>query len=88
MGGSGQSISPSIETGRPDVMSGLETAVPIWQKFALTIKESAQYFGIGEKRLRNLVNDNPTADFILWVNSKCLIKRIKFEQFISSLNAL
>lgn len=29
--------------------------VPVWEKYALTIYEAAEYFGIGEHRLRTLV---------------------------------
>lgn len=51
-------------------------------KYNLTIKEAVQYFNIGEKNLRKLVANNPTADYILMVGNKILIKRKIFEQFI------
>ena len=28
--------------------------VPIWEKYMLTVDEAAQYFGIGEKKIRML----------------------------------
>ena len=52
------------------------------EKYNLTIKEAVQYFNIGEKSLRKLVSDNPTADYILMVGNKILLKRKLFEQFI------
>ena len=45
------------------------------EKYNLTIKEAVQYFNIGEKNLRKLVANNPTADYILMVGNKILIKR-------------
>ena len=45
--------------------------VPIWEKYALTIYEAAEYFGIGEHRLRTLVRENRQADFVLWIG--CLL---------------
>ena len=56
--------------------------VPISQKYCLSILEASEYFGIGEKKLRKLVNDNSEADYIVYNGSKCLIKRQKFEAFI------
>ena len=38
-------------------------SVPIWEKYALTIYEAAEYFNIGEHRLRQLVRENHQADF-------------------------
>ncbi len=37
-------------------------SVPIWEKYALTIYEAAEYFNIGEHRLRQLVRENRQAD--------------------------
>ena len=28
--------------------------IPVWRKYSLSIQEAASYYGIGEKRLRNL----------------------------------
>ena len=40
------------------------------------------------KKLRQLVQENNTADFILTNGVKVLIKRVKFEQFIDSVSCL
>ncbi len=55
--------------------------VSIENKFALTIKEAAEYFNIGEGRIRDLTakKDCP---FVLWVGSKRLIKRLAFEKYL------
>lgn len=62
--------------------------VPIWEKYALTIYEAAEYFGIGEHRLRTLVRENRQADFVLWIGVKVEIKRKQFEEFLNEINAL
>ena len=56
--------------------------VPLWHKYTLTISEASVYFNIGEKKLRQMVQENATADFLLNNGVKVLIKRVKFEQFI------
>lgn len=62
--------------------------VPVWEKYALTIYEAAEYFGIGEQRLRTIVKENKQADFLLWIGIKVEIKRKLFEQFLNETNAL
>lgn len=62
--------------------------VPIWEKYALTIYEAAEYFGIGEYRLRTLVRENRHADYLLWIGVKVEIKRKLFEEFLNNTNAL
>lgn len=62
--------------------------VPVWEKYALTIYEAAEYFGIGEHRLRTLVKENRQADFVLWIGIKVEIKRKLFEEFLNNINAL
>ena len=62
--------------------------VPVWEKYALTSYEAAEYFGIGEHRLRTLVRENRQADFVLWIGVKVEIKRKLFEKFLNEINAL
>lgn len=59
-----------------------ENNIPLWHKYNLTITEASEYFNLGEKKLRQLVQENSNADFILNNGIKVLIKRVKFEQFI------
>lgn len=59
-----------------------ENCVPLWHKYSLTITEASDYFNIGEKKLRQMVQENETADFLLNNGVKVLIKRTKFEQFL------
>ena len=62
--------------------------VPVWEKFALTIQEAAQYFNIGEKKLRYLVQDHIDGGFVLQNGNKILIKRGMFERFINTTSAI
>ena len=62
--------------------------IPIYEKYNLTIAEAAQYFNIGEKNLRKIVANDPTADYILMVGNKVLLKRKLFEKFIDETNSI
>ena len=58
--------------------------IPIWQKYTLSIEEAAEYFRIGQKRLRQMVADNPSADYILLNGNRVQIKRKLFEDYIDT----
>lgn len=62
--------------------------IPIWEKYALSVEEAALYFHIGENRIRSMVQSNHLADWILWVGTKVLIKREKFEKTLDRLNTI
>ena len=55
----------------------MKTEILVWKKSNMTIQEAAAYFGIGMQKLRQLTakEDCP---YVLWVGSKCLIKRVMF----------
>lgn len=56
--------------------------IPIWEKYTLSIEEASEYFRIGQRRMRQLVADNPYADFILMNGNRVQIKRKLFEDYI------
>ena len=56
--------------------------VPVWEKYTLTIEEAAQYFRVGENKLRKIVSENKDADYILWNGTRPQIKRVLFERYI------
>ena len=58
--------------------------IPIWQKYTLSIEEAAEYFRIGQKRLWQMVADNPAADYILLNGNRVQIKRKFFEDYIDT----
>lgn len=61
--------------------------IPIWEKRNLTLEEASEYFGIGISKIRELSNQE-NCDFVLWIGTKRLIKRIKFEQYLDAANSI
>lgn len=59
----------------------MKKEVPIWEKSNLTIEEAAAYFNIGTNKLRNLASKEDCT-YVLWVGSKCLIKKACFEEYL------
>ena len=39
--------------------------IPCWEKYMLTLREAAEYFHIGEKKMRQIVDENMDANFLL-----------------------
>lgn len=63
-------------------MSNADKTVSVWEKYSLNIPEAAEYYGIGEKRLRQIANENVEADFILEIGSHIRFKRRLFEKYL------
>lgn len=64
-----------VETEKKD------NALPVGEKFMLTIKEAAPYYNIGTKKLRRFAEDN-LGVFSVYSGNRFLIIRPKFEEFI------
>lgn len=62
--------------------------IPYWEKYTLSIEEAASYFRIGEGKLRKMVSENPSAEYLLWNGNRVQIKREKFEAFVDTLSAV
>ncbi|MGN0245324.1 MAG: excisionase [Lachnospiraceae bacterium] len=60
-------------------------AVPIWEKYTLSIEEAARYFRIGENKLRKMAEDNPDAAWVLMNGNRIQIKRKLFEKVLDEL---
>ena len=60
----------------------LET-VPIHLKMTLSIREAAAYSGIGINKIDALLKQ-PGCDFVLYIGSKKMVKRLQFERFIDN----
>ena len=58
----------------------MKESLPIQDKFMLTIKEAAQYFGIGIKQIRRLAKDNLDS-FAILIDNRYMIVRPKFEEY-------
>ena len=69
-------------------MTSQKKTIPIWEKLTLTISEASEYFNIGEKKMRFLVDNYNDYGFVLQNGNKILIKRKRFEDFINETNAV
>ena len=56
--------------------------IPYWEKYMLTLREAAEYFHIGEKKMRQIVDENMDAKFLLESGNRVMIKRKLFEEFL------
>lgn len=51
-------------------------------RYAITIEEAAGYSLIGEGRLRRIIEEDKTLDWVLRVGSQVRIKRTLFEKWL------
>ena len=65
-----------------------EIFVPIWEKYSLTIEEAAAYFRIVENSIRDIIKENPDADFWFWNGNRKQIKRKLFEKYMDLQQAI
>ena len=63
-------------------------SVPTYLKYTIGIDEAARYYGIGTKKLRQIIADNPSGDFFLEVGRHVLLKRRQFEAYLDNASAL
>ncbi len=56
--------------------------IPVWKKYALTIKEASEYYGISESKLRDFLMLNIKQPFVLKGGARLLVKRKLFEEFL------
>ena len=57
--------------------------IPLWEKTNLTLEEASAYSNIGVNKLRELTNAR-NCNFVLWVGSKRLIKRMQFDTYLAT----
>ena len=62
--------------------------IPFWERYMLTIREAAEYFHIGEKKMRHIVEEYEGADFIIMNGNRAMIKRKNFEKFLDTATAV
>lgn len=70
------------ETNR--VAGSGKTAIPISEKYMLTVKEASEYFNIGIKNMRKMAEEN-TGAYAIFLGNRYLIVRRKFEAYMDSL---
>ena len=57
--------------------------IPYWEKYMLTLREAAEYFHNGEKKMRQIVDENMDAKFLLENGNRVMIKRKLFEEYLN-----
>ena len=57
-------------------------------KYLLPIEEAAQYFGIGEKKLRKIITEILYSGLVIQNGVKYLIKRQQFEAFLNNVTSI
>lgn len=57
---------------------------PLNERYLLSIREAADYFGIGEKKLRRLAENNLYHGFAVYNGNRYMIIRKKLEEFLES----
>ena len=62
--------------------------VSLYHKYALTLKEAVQYFGIGERKLQMIADENRDTGIVIYNGVKLLFKRQKFEEWLDKTNAI
>lgn len=56
--------------------------IPVWRKYVLSVQEASEYFHIGYKKMRTIINEHPNEKFVLWNGTRPQIKRKLFEEYI------
>ena len=62
--------------------------IPYWEKYMMTLCEAAEYFHIGEKKMRQIVDENMDAKFLLENGNRVMIKRKLFEEYLDKANVI
>ena len=56
--------------------------VPYNQRLCISIEEAAEYSMIGEHRLRKIIEEDCTLDWVLRIGARTRIKRPQFEKWV------
>ena len=79
-----------LQQGRSDMYSTHENVaynmkkVPIWEKYALSLSEAAEYFHIGTRRLRQIIAKDKYAKYLIWNGGRVFFKRKMFEEYLNN----
>lgn len=62
--------------------------IPYWEKYMLTLREAVEYFHIGEKKMRQIFDENMDANFLLESGNRIMIKRKLFEEYLDNASVI
>lgn len=72
------SIREFIERG----LNMKKAELPPQTRYSITIEEAAGYSLIGENRLRKIIEEDKTLEWVLRIGSQVRIKRVLFERWL------
>ena len=58
------------------------------ERYALTVEETAAYFCIGQKKIRQIAEEHPTSGIAFTNGNRLTIKRKAFEAFLDQLDSV
>ena len=61
---------------------------PLNERYLMSIREAADYFGIGEKKLRRMAENNLYHGFAVYNGNRYMIIRKKLEAFLESAESI
>ena len=61
---------------------------PLNERYLMSIREAADYFGIGEKKLRRLAENNLYHGFAVYNGNRYMIIRKKLEEILESAESI
>ena len=62
-------------------------AVPLWHKWLLDLEEADAYFGVGQKKLKALSNEEG-CQYVIFNGRKRLFKRVQLEQYFDNMYSI
>lgn len=60
-----------------------KSKIPIHERYCLSVDEAAEYSMLGENRLRKIIDEDKTLDWVLYIGSWIRVKRPQFEKWLS-----
>ncbi|WP_366143235.1 excisionase, partial [uncultured Phocaeicola sp.] len=70
---------------RPALLYGVSA---LGDRYMLTVREAAEYFGIGEHKLRDLLDKNPEKNLSVWNGNRQLIRRKRLEEYLDDCDSI
>ena len=62
--------------------------IPYWEEYMLTLREAAESFHIGEKKMREIVDEYMDAKFLLENGNRVMIKKKLFEEYLNNASVI
>ena len=62
--------------------------VPLWHRYALTLTEADAFFGIGERKLQQIAEENKDSGIVNYNGVKLLYKREKLSEWLDETNTI